>query len=116
VRGNVYVQSEAQADMIARYLLHRLERPRLHYKLTGCIGQPQRRLGDLVTLFDPAVMSASRTAYVVGIKWKWNSSGFAQDLELVDAAQMYPYGSGYFVLNTNKLGASGGALTAPIFY
>lgn len=115
VRGNAYVQSAAQADMIARFLLHRLERPRLTFKLGGCIGKPERRLGNRITINDPGVMSSARDAFITSIKWKFSEDGFKQDLEAVDATQLHPYGS-YFVLGTNKLGVSGGSLTAPIYY
>ena len=115
LRGNAYIQSEAQADMVARFLLHRLERPRLTFKLGGCLGKPARRLGDKITINDGGVMTSARDAFITSIKWQLNDSGFVQDIEAIDAAQMHPYGS-YFVLGTNKLGAGGGSLTAPIFY
>ncbi len=61
-------------------------------------------------------MSASRTAFITAINWRLNGNGFVQDIEAIDAASLYPYQStGYFVIGTNKLGASGTG-TAPIFY
>jgi hypothetical protein len=98
VRGNPYVQGKAQAGMLALYLLHQSECPRLTYTLRGCLGVPARRLGDRVTVSDPSVMSSSRDAYLVGIAWRLTPTGFSQDLTAIDAAQLYPHQSaGYFV-------------------
>jgi hypothetical protein len=106
----------AQTGTLAHYLLQRSEAPRLTYKLKGCPGKSSRRCGDLVTINDTAIMSAARTAFITAINWRLTENGFRQDLECLDATSLYPYQStGYFVLGTNKLGASG-SLTAPIFY
>ena len=116
IRGNAYIQTRAQAGTLAHYLLQRSEAPRLTYKLKGCPGKSSRRCGDLVTINDTAIMSAARTAFITAINWRLTENGFRQDLECLDATSLYPYQStGYFVLGTNKLGASG-SLTAPIFY
>jgi len=117
MRGNAYIQTRAQAGTLAQYLLHRSETPRLTYRLKGCPGKSSRRCGDLVTINDTAIMSSARTAFITAINWRLTVNGFAQDLEAIDAASLYPYqATGYFILGTNKLGASGGSLTAPIFY
>ena len=116
LRGNAYIQTRAHAAALALFLLHRSEYPRLTYRLRGCPGKPTRRCGDRITINDTALMSAARDAFIVGITWRLTGNGFSQDLECIDAAALYPYQStGYFVLGTNKLGASG-SLTAPIFY
>jgi hypothetical protein len=63
-------------------------------------------------------MSASRDALIIEIRWRLDKTGFAQDLELIDAANLYPYQSttpGYFVLGTNKLGTTD-ALKARLFF
>ena len=117
IRGNAYIQTRAQAGTLAHFLLRRSEAPRLTYKLRGCPGKSSRRCGDLVTINDTAIMSSSRTAFITAINWRLTQNGFSQDIEAIDAASLYPYQStGYFVLGTNKLGASGGSLAAPIFY
>jgi hypothetical protein len=100
VRGNPYVQGKAQAGMLALFLLHQSEYPRLTYQLRGCLGDPGRRLGDRVTISDASVMSSSRDAFVIGIAWRLTPNGFSQDLTAIDAAQLYPYQStGYFVVH-----------------
>lgn len=116
LRGNAYIQTRAHAAALALYLLHRSEYPRLTYRLRGCPGKSARRCGDRITINDTALMSTARDAFVTGITWRLTGNGFYQDLECIDAAGLYPnQASGYFVLGTNKLGASG-SLTAPIFY
>jgi len=116
IRGNAYIQTRAQAGTLAHFLLRRSEAPRLTYKLKGCPGKSSRRCGDLVTINDTAIMSSARNAFISAINWRLTQNGFTQDIEALDASSMYPYqATGYFVIGTNKLGASG-SLTAPIFY
>jgi len=117
IRGNAYIQTRAQAGTLAHFLLRRSEAPRLTYKLKGCPGKSSRRCGDLVTINDTAIMSSARNAFISAINWRLTQNGFTQDIEALDASGLYPYqATGYFILGTNKLGASGGSLTAPIFY
>lgn len=107
MRSNPYVQSRAQAGMLALFLLHQSEYPRLTYRLRGVLGRPQRRLGDRVTISDSSVMSANRDVFLVGIRWRLTPNGFQQDLEGIDAAALYPYQTdGYFVVGTNTLSAT----------
>jgi len=61
-------------------------------------------------------MSSARNAFISAINWRLTQNGFTQDIEALDAASLYPYQSeGYFLIGTNKLGASGTG-TARIFY
>ena len=107
VRGNAYVQSQAQAGMLAHFLLNQSEYPRLKYRMAGCPGKSSRRLGDLVTINDSGVMSATRDAFLTAVSWRLGAQGFSQDLEAIDASQLYPYQSeGYFVVGTNTLVAT----------
>jgi len=116
IRGNAYVQTRAHAGALAQALLHRSEAPRLTYKLRGCPGKPTRRCGDRITINDAQIMSSAREAFITAISWRLNQNGFTQDIEATDAAGLFPYAaSEYFVLGTNKIGASGTG-TARIFY
>lgn len=114
VRGNAYIQTPSHAGSLALMLLHRSERPRLTYRIGGCPGKPGRRCGDRVTISDSTIMSANRDAFLIAIAWRLTRNGFTQDLEAIDAANLYPY-TAYFAIGTNTLGASGGS-TAPLFY
>lgn len=118
IRGNPYIQTRAQALYLSKFLKDRQELPRLFYRLAGCPGVASRRLGDRVTINDSSVMSSSRDAFLIGIRWRLSDKGFEQDLDAVDAENMYPYQSSspsYFVTGTNKLGAADAA-RGRVFY
>ena len=116
MRGNAYIQTQAHAGAVAQMMLHRSEYPRLTYRLRGVPGVPSRLCGNRITIQDDTIMSSSREAFITGISWRLTQNGFTQDIEAIDAASLYPYQSeGYFVVGTNKVGASGTG-TARIFY
>lgn len=111
--SNPWIQSRAQADALAQFVLDRQEEPALFYLVEGVQGDPERRLGDRITVNDSEQMDAARDAIVIGIDWAYSAqSGFRQSLMAVDVAGLYPYidaSPGYFVLGTNKLGAADAA-------
>jgi hypothetical protein len=119
LRGNAYLQTAAQAGTLAEFLRDRYQTPRLTWTLRNVPGNPVRRLGDRVTLGNAAAMSSNRDAFITAITWRLSNQGFGQDLEVLDATQLYPYGNsgdtGYFVIGTNVLGSTTGAI-AHIFY
>ena len=120
VRGNVYIQTQAQAAALAEFLRDRYQTPRLSYHLKNVPGDPLRRLGNRVTVGNSQVMSANRQGFITTLIWRLSDRGFVQDIELIDAAGLYAYGNpgdatGYFVLDVNTLG-TGGGLNARIFY
>ena len=115
IRGNAYVQSRGQAASLALFLLNRSEYPRLTYKLGGVPGKPTRKCGDRITVNDTVTMSAGRDAFIVGMAWRINASGYVCDIEAMDAATLFPYAS-YFVIGTNKIGGAGDTLAAHIYY
>jgi hypothetical protein len=114
IRSNAYIQTRAQAGSLALMLLHRSERARLTYKLRGCPGNPARRCGDRITINDTTIMSSARDAFITGINWRLTRNGLTQDIEAIDAANLFA-NAAYFVIGTSKLGASGTG-TAPLFY
>ncbi len=114
IRSNNYCQGQAQAGMLALLKLHRVERPRITYKIkTGANGaNPQRRVGWRVTISDSKLLSSNRDAIITGIDFRLSpTGGFTQDLEAVDASQLFVDAS-YFVIGTNTLGAA----SLPIYY
>jgi len=116
IRGNAYIQTGAHAAALALAQLHRSEAPRLTYRLRGCPGKPSRRVGDRIEINDSAIMSSARAAVITGISWRLTANGFTQDIEALDLAGYFPYAPAeYFVIGTNKLGASGTG-TARIWY
>lgn len=117
--SNPWIQSRAQADALAQFVLDRQEEPALFYLIEGVQGDPERRLGDRITINDTEQMDSARDALVIGIDWAYSAQGgFRQSLMAVDVAGLYPYvdaSPSYFVLGTNKLGAADAA-RGRVFY
>lgn len=108
IGGNPYVQTLPQAEMLAQRILDLSEYPRLQFTLFGCDGNPDRRLGDRITIDHTAVsgfMSSAIACYVTGIRWNYNEQGFTQDLEAVQASNLFANDGNYFVLGTHTWGS-----------
>ena len=116
---NRWIQTQAQIKYLAGFLADRHSLPRLFWKVSGAQGDPERRLGDLITLTDASMSVSSRGAFITAIDWQYQPSGpFTQNYEAIDAADLYPYidaAIGYFVIGTNTLGA-GSATPGRVFY
>jgi len=106
VRGNAYIQTRAHAATLAQFLLDRCEFPRLTAYAGGCAGTPALRLGDRVTVTDAPTMSSTFTGYVTAINWTMDKDGFRQDLEILQASQLYPNDNNYFVLGTHTFSSN----------
>lgn len=106
IRGNYYIQTQGQAAFLAEYSRDRYQLPRLTFRVRRTPGDPARRLGDRIGLTDPDLMTTGRAGLVTTLGWSLGGDGFWQDLELVDAASLYPYEDdpGYFVIGSNRLG------------
>jgi hypothetical protein len=121
IRGSSYVQTQAQAAMLAEFLRDRYQLPRLSWVLRAVPGDPFRRLGDRVTVGNAEAMTSSRDAFLIGISWRLSSKGFSQDIELLDAGNpsdgtgLYQ-SSTYFVIGTNNLGSGAGSNHGQLFY
>ena len=106
VRGNAYVQTRAHAATMAQYLLDRCEYPRLTALASGVPGQPSMRLGDRVTVADAPTMSATFTGYVTAVAWNFDGDGFRQNVEALQASQLFPNDGEYFVLGTHTFSSN----------
>lgn len=120
MRGNAYLQTQTQAEVLAEFLRDRYQLPRLSWQLKNVPGDPERRLGDRVTVGNADAMSSNRDGFLTTIVWRLSNKGFVQDLDVIDAGSnaegtgLFPYDS-YFVIGTNTLGSGGGS-TARLFY
>lgn len=103
ISSNLYVQTMAHGKMLAEMIRDVVDSPRMVYRMENVLGNPQRRLGDRITINDDAVMSSSRAAFVTGIQFTFNQTGFLQTIEAMDAASLFPY-SDYLVIGTDVLG------------
>lgn len=111
VRGNPYIQTRPQGAMLAAMLTDWQDTPRLVFSLQGCPGNPLRTVGYRFTVSDANSLSSNREAFIVGLSWRYDVTGYRQDIEAIDATSYYPY-SAYFLVGTDTLGAS----TDPVFY
>ena len=117
--GNQWVQTQAHLSFLSEFLLDRHETPRLFWQVKGVQGDPQRRLGDRITLNDASMSVSSVDAFVIAIVWRFAAGGpFTQDYESVDATDLFQYidaDPDYFIIGTDKLGA-GSSPTGRVFY
>ncbi|KKN74837.1 hypothetical protein LCGC14_0387300 [marine sediment metagenome] len=108
--GNPWIQTQAQLSFLSEFLLDRMETPRLFFKIDGVRGDPQRRLGDRITVSDASMSISSRIMFLTAIDWRFERGGpFLQNYEAVDGTALYQYlttDPSYFILGTNKLGAA----------
>ncbi len=106
--SNDLVQEREQAEMLRDFTLGRQEVPQLCYRFTTP-GNPERRLGDRITLYDSALMDAARDAFIISIDWSLTGLKYTQIITAVDVEGTYPYvdtSPGYFVIGASKLGAA----------
>jgi hypothetical protein len=113
LRGSVYVQSKAQASMLAQFLLDRHEYPRLFYRVSGVLGDGARYLGDRISITEPSILSGTAEAIITSLRWKYEAKTYTMDFEAVDAENLYRYATTspkYFVIGGagvgNQLGAA----------
>lgn len=110
IRSNAYIQTTAQGEALANFLRDRHQKPRLTFNIVGALGNPQRRLGDRITIDDQETLSDSnQQVIIIGIDWQYGSGGFKQNIECISATELYTYiltSPTYFIVGTNELGAA----------
>ncbi len=110
LRGNPYIQTEAQANRLAAFLRDRLERPR---RLLGWRGPgvPWLELGDRVHI-DDAAAGISTDAFVLSLRQSIRANGpYEAQIMALPVANLFP-SAPYFVLG----GSEWGDPSAPAFY
>jgi hypothetical protein len=103
LRGNSYIQRQAQADILAEFLRDRVERPREIFHLRGVPGIPWLELTDRISITE-ADSGISVSAHVFGLGWRYIGGAnaiFEQDITAVNACGLFPYESAsYFVIGS----------------
>lgn len=112
IRGNPYIQSRAQANSLADFLLDQCAAPRLAVTVRGVPGLPNLRLGHKVTVNDTLLMSTPVAIMLTRIAWRANGAGFTQDLAGIDITNGLYTQASYFVLGADTLSVS----PKPVFY
>jgi len=104
VQGNPYVQTRAHANAIAEALLDSQDTPMMTFTLSGLLGDPERELGQRITINDSNVMDSGTDVYVTAIRWRLSrAAGFKQDLECVEVQPLHPF-LVYHVIGTTNWG------------
>lgn len=113
---NPWIQGDAQAATVARYVLDRSKRPQLVASITN-LDRADVRVGRRCTVRYPGVMDelTEFAGLVMSSSWSLQSSGFRQSVEVFDVTRLFVNDQPFFVLGSNRLGASGTG-TAKLFY
>ena len=101
-RGNLSVQTAAQARMLAAMTATRMAPPRLTLTLSDLRANPLLELGDIVTVSGTRT-GVSTTAMILGIDWQFGQS-YRMGLELVSFVDFYAYAN-YWRVGTSNVGA-----------
>lgn len=115
VRGNVYIQNDTHAATLADYLLADGKRPQLTCSVTG-IDDPDARIGQLASVTRTGAINSAVAGVITGASWTLDRNGYKHNITVTDTSNLWADGTTWFVLGTNKLGDSGGALEAYLFY
>lgn len=90
VRGNPYVQTEVQAQILADSLAGRQRALHSSFSLTGVPGVPHLEVGDRVSFTNLREFSPPTIyGYVTRLNGKVSPSGFWMDLTILDASGLY---------------------------
>lgn len=116
IANNAWVQGDVQAATVARYVLDRSKRPQLIASITN-LDRADVRVGRRCDVRYPGVMGEATefAGLVMSSSWSLQTSGFRQSVEVFDVTRLFAADRPFFVLGTNRLGASGTG-TANLFY
>jgi len=107
--NNPYIQTKAQAELIANVQAYRMSYPRITHKFTGVPAMPWLQLGDRITV-DPDdangtnTITTARDAIITGLSFSWQIDGpFLMTIDAADVAGLFEY-SDYHRLHQNAYG------------
>lgn len=99
IRGNAYIQTEAQAYALASALAERHKKFITTYRVRELAGVPHLQLRDFVTITTP---TRTVTGWVTSISFRCNGGGFEQDIEIIGSDGYYDY-TNYFQIGISAL-------------
>ena len=113
MRSNIWLQTEAQADVLADMLVDVHEQPPATYTLSGVLGDPQRKLGQKIRIYDSTAFdTANEKAYIVAMDESVGISGYRQTITAMDSEAIgYRYAEtdpSYFVIGTSRISINSG--------
>ena len=112
IRSSLWVQTETHADVLSQMLADVHEAPAAVYTITGVLGDPQRKLGQKLRLYDDTAFdTANEKAYITSLDFSLGLTGYMQNITAIDSEVMYAYTEsdpGYFVIDTNRISINSG--------
>lgn len=117
IRNNIYIQSESQAETVAAYTLKRQESPTLIAQIAN-VDRHDVRLGWPVRIeyVDAVSSTMAIEGMVTALNWRVDNTGFRSDVTVLETGALFGGVAPFFVLGTHKLGATGAAGEAYLFY
>lgn len=104
IGGNAYIQTKAQANLVANLTAYRMSYPRLMHQFRGVPALPWLQLGDRIAVDVAAPVTADRYGVITGLSFSWRpEGGFLMDIDAADVAGLYEY-SDYHVIGTDDYG------------
>jgi len=107
IRSNIWIQTEAHSNTLSKMYGNIHEAPAAYYSLKGIQGDPRRKLGQKVRIYDDATFdTTNEVGYIVELTARISKSGFRQDIVVVDSETLYDYidsDPGYFIIDTNRI-------------
>lgn len=104
ISGNPYIQTNAQAELLASLAAYRSSYPRLTYEINGAPALPWLQLGDMITIDTSEPVTDDRYAIVTKLSFSWQPEGvFLMNVTAVDKAALFEYDD-YHVLGTDDYG------------
>lgn len=104
---NAYIQTKAQADLVADLAADRMQYPRLTYKISGSPAVPWLQLGDRITITATEPITTSRQAIITKLDFAWRPDArFTMNVEAVDAAGLFQYDV-FFTVGTSEYAEGG---------
>jgi len=121
IRSNPYIQTETQAATIAAYALQRQHLPLLTATVPN-VDRHDLRLGWPVrlTYTDAAAatlpVAAPLEGIVTALDWTLDRTGYRQTITVMETASLFAGFAPLFVLGQHRIGATGAAGEAHLFY
>lgn len=109
VRGNVYIQTEDQANMLASFLSGRCKKIQTQHRLSNVPGVPHLELGDFVNYVNTDLFEDNDSTihgFVIGISEESGEQGYWQSIDLLDPKGLYEFDD-FYIIGTTALGEHG---------
>lgn len=112
LRTNIWIQTDVHSSVLSQMYSSIHGAPAAYYSLKGLAGDPRRKLGQKIRIYDDTAFDASNeVGYIVELSARISKSGFRQNIVVIDSEVLYDYidtDPGYFVIGTNRISTTSG--------